>query len=661
MEERCKSSYERLFSLAKEKSNPEFQMMALFEMSRYLRDKGELEESEKLLDNVFHILKENKIPNSESTYFLERSINDRLKGNHVEALANNDLSINVILKGGDKSKLANIYSNRGRIYRHLGKTDSAEVCYIKAEAISLTYNEIETLPPIYNNLGNIAHVKGRYDEAIGYYIKSINLKEKKDDKRGLSIGYHNIGAIKNDMQAYDEAIAQFKKSDNLANEIDFKIINIHNALKIGWAYQMKENYERSLQYHTKALQLARNVKFKKGETSALIGIGVDQTNLGNLELANISLFEGLAQAEETGNKSEECSALVALADWFTRLEGSNYNFSTKMSTNDIEQLLLRAKGLSQEMDYGEKKLLVYDGLNKLYEQTGESSKKAKLLQEYMELKDSLFSDNRSEAITRWETKYTTAEKEKEIIKLEADNKIARFRTRVWQLALLGAALLFGMLGFFGFEYQKRKNAQKQMEEAEHFRSKLSSDLHDDVGTMLSSLAMQTDVMGLTASSDQVQKFEKLSSLSREAMSRMRDTVWAIDSRKDKVEDLIDRMKDYLTDILNGHQLKVDFLYDLADDVQKLQPDLRQNIYLIFKEAVNNAVKYSNGNKLTIKFIKSKKFVSLFIHDNGNVDAGSIKTSGTGINNMKMRARSINANFNIDYSDGFSIKVKIPEL
>jgi len=118
------------------------------------------------------------------------------------------------------------------------------------------------------------------------------------------------------------------------------------------------------------------------------------------------------------------------------------------------------------------------------------------------------------------------------------------------------------------------------------------------------------------------------------------------------------MKDYLTDLLNGHKLKVDFQQDIADHMHKLRPDVRQNMYLIFKEAVNNAAKYSNGDQLTIRLSHSSSHLSLSIRDNGTV--GNVKTSGTGMSNMKMRAERIGGAFSLKINDGFAIQVDVPQ-
>ena len=220
-----------------------------------------------------------------------------------------------------------------------------------------------------------------------------------------------------------------------------------------------------------------------------------------------------------------------------------------------------------------------------------------------------------------------------------------------------AYLLYAIL-VFSILYAIYRNKIKQLTKYGRLRTKTSSDLHDDVGTLLSSVAMQSEILELKADETEKNKYNKLSKMSREAMVRMRDTVWAIDSRKDSVESLIDRMKDFSMDLAETGKLKIDFEENVSKLSGSLPPDIRRNTYLIFKEAVNNAFKYSNGNHLKIRLSKKRNQFKMTIHDNGLVDPNKMATSGTGLSNMKMRAEQIGGTLRIDSSNGFLIELVV---
>lgn len=220
----------------------------------------------------------------------------------------------------------------------------------------------------------------------------------------------------------------------------------------------------------------------------------------------------------------------------------------------------------------------------------------------------------------------------------------------WWSYLLFAVIVCSIL--YGI-YLYRIN---QILKYQHLRTKISSDLHDDVGTLLSSLAMQSEILSLDAPPEKVHTFNKFSALSREAMGRMRDTVWAIDSRKDNIMSLMDRMADHILDMRENTKLEIHFENIKSNLETRIPPDVRQNVYLIFKEALNNALKYSNGDQIWIKFQPSGKSIRLSIKDNGTVE--NIKTSGTGLSNMKMRAKRIGGQIEIKTHNGFEILLTV---
>ena len=219
----------------------------------------------------------------------------------------------------------------------------------------------------------------------------------------------------------------------------------------------------------------------------------------------------------------------------------------------------------------------------------------------------------------------------------------------WSYLLFTLLILSILYAIYSYRIYQITRYQK-------LRTKISSDLHDDVGTLLTSLSMQSDILGMDAPPEKQHKFEKFGNLSREAMDRMRDTVWAIDSRKDNMISLVDRMSDYISDMFEDHNVRVIFNHKETKLSASLAPDIRQNVYLIFKEALNNAMKHSNGDTVTISLVQYNKSLSLSVHDNGTIDKG--KTSGTGISNMTLRAKRIGGELSINTHNGFEVLLQI---
>ncbi len=224
--------------------------------------------------------------------------------------------------------------------------------------------------------------------------------------------------------------------------------------------------------------------------------------------------------------------------------------------------------------------------------------------------------------------------------------------QTWWFYLICTILISSII--YGIFQYRLKQALK----VERLRVKISSDLHDDVGGLLSGLAMQTEVLELTATKEIKPKLQRIAELSRSAMSRMRDTVWAIDARKDKLENLLDRMREHAEETLTPRSIHCDIEHFNIDLGANIPTDIRQNLYLIYKEAITNVAKHSNGDTVFVAMKRSKGQFEMCIRDNGKVEEKNYKPSGMGQSNMKMRAHRIGASLQTIKENGYEINLKM---
>ncbi|GLR19856.1 sensor histidine kinase [Portibacter lacus] len=195
----------------------------------------------------------------------------------------------------------------------------------------------------------------------------------------------------------------------------------------------------------------------------------------------------------------------------------------------------------------------------------------------------------------------------------------------------------------------------QLIKYQHLRTKISSDIHDDVGSLLSGLAMQAEVMSYSPKDEeQKEQLDEISETSRLVIENLRDTVWAIDSRKDRYENLISRMQNHAEQSLGLAGLNFEFVLSGFSDSQKIDPKNRQNVYLIFKEAINNIHKHSDATEVIIKFSKTISGLELSIKDNGTKATQASKSDGQGLSNMEMRAEQIGGKLTISDEDGWEV-------
>lgn len=242
--------------------------------------------------------------------------------------------------------------------------------------------------------------------------------------------------------------------------------------------------------------------------------------------------------------------------------------------------------------------------------------------------------------------------------LQIKIKVKRIFYRTWWFLSL-SILVVGAIAYAFFRYQWEQKLQ-----VERFRTKLASDLHDELSGLLSGIAMQTDMLQMNAEDDNIKtRLRHIGEVSRKAMSKMSDVIWSIDSRKDRVEDLIHRMREHADDMLLPLNVKYNFKVKKLDKNHTIPPSTRQELYLIFKEAINNIVKHSNANRVDVLLQNNDGIFQMEIQDNGKIIPQKLNGKngvhvGQGISNIKMRARRINAKVEILKDEGYTIKLKM---
>lgn len=198
---------------------------------------------------------------------------------------------------------------------------------------------------------------------------------------------------------------------------------------------------------------------------------------------------------------------------------------------------------------------------------------------------------------------------------------------------------------------------------EGLRKDIARDLHDDIGSALTSIsiaskiALQKKEQG-TSVSEYLQKINDQSGAMMESMS---DIIWAIKPGNNDLESTFSHMKEFASELCEP--LGITMRFDAPDKLNAvtITADIRKNIFLIYKEAVNNAVKYSRCSVITTKFEQlPDKQVSMKVADNGNGFDKAVIKPGNGLINMQERARQINGTLTISSaSPGTAVTLVFP--
>lgn len=230
----------------------------------------------------------------------------------------------------------------------------------------------------------------------------------------------------------------------------------------------------------------------------------------------------------------------------------------------------------------------------------------------------------------------------------------------WQTWWFRSIAIIFLVGLVYAIYRYRINRLLEME---RMRVQIATDLHDDVGASLTKIAVHSEIIQSTEDRKKITTSSaKIGNMSREIITSLSDIIWSIDARNDKVGDLIDRMRDYLETVFPPGSISTDFQTQGLVFENNIDQTMRQNIYLIFKEAINNAAKHSCATKVNIHMTNGDAKFKLEICDNGKGIELNEKSSGYhGLQNMKLRAERIRGELKIENKNGTRIILTVKEL
>lgn len=235
---------------------------------------------------------------------------------------------------------------------------------------------------------------------------------------------------------------------------------------------------------------------------------------------------------------------------------------------------------------------------------------------------------------------------------------------VWQRwwFLLLVALATSLLAYALYRYRLRRFI-----EMERVRTRIATDLHDDIGSNLSLIAMVSEVARTQISQTSAPITDQLSLVartSRQSVDAMSDIVWAVNPKRDHLHDLIERMRRFASDTFAARDIEFDFAAPSSKSDMKLGSEFRRQAYMIFKEAVNNCAKHANCTKACIVLVISGGHLTLRLSDNGRgFDAASPGNGygGNGLSSMSQRAAALGGTLDIvsEKGAGTTITLKAP--
>jgi ligand-binding sensor domain-containing protein len=234
----------------------------------------------------------------------------------------------------------------------------------------------------------------------------------------------------------------------------------------------------------------------------------------------------------------------------------------------------------------------------------------------------------------------------------------RILPHLWERWWFLSALAMSVTGIVYLAYRYRVAYVLEME---RMRTRIACDLHDDVGSALSKIAILSEVALLSVATEPVAgaTLERIAETSREALDGVGDLVWAINARTESLEDLVRRMRSFAAQLFEAKDVRFQFeASDLPLD-RHLGPETLRQLYLIFKEAANNAARHSQCTEASARLWLDRGMLVMEVKDNGKGFQLAPDSHQHGIASLKARAASLRGHIQWRFEAGTAVVLTIP--
>ncbi len=653
------------------------QAWSIIKLNDLLIVNEELTEPEKNIPVLFRLGMQLKDSEAVAISFLQKAQVQLYQDKYDSAIINFEKSLNYCLEKKQDGYTALAYGDLGFTWGR--KEDLEKMVSNCLKSLSI-YEKLQDPVGCASALGNLAVVYGdlgQKDKAIEYSKKAVLYREKAGDINKLALACCNLSqtflgnniaeavkyqqlCVKYAEQSGSEdrlihsyitssLVANAQKKNQEAFEYELKVIGLLETSRsdlimlsrryIAAAFladMLKKDSIITLSYFNKSMQLSKEINNKTNQRDLFLFMSNFYIRKNNFEEAYKNYKKHILYRDSISSIEKQ-----------QNIDELEKKYQTAKKDVEIERLNSNQRINQLEI---EKQQAIING-NKL--EAMQKTNEISILQQQQQLQNLRLSTQEEELQKQ---QLQTKNKDQELALVQKEQLLNERRLENQQQlrnGIIAGTILLILLGGIGFSRYQLKKKLEQQTVMQEMRNHIASDLHDDIGASLSNINILNELTRRNAANPQKVKeyLTKASEDIRQVSEGISDIVWNINPRYDDLAHLFVRMKRYASDILDGKNIDYTIQFPEQAPDWKLGMDKRRDLYLLFKEAVNNLAKYSNATMAIIELWLENGRVRLSINDNGiGFEASSLKV-GNGLQNMKDRAVLLKGNLSINSSPG----------
>lgn len=530
-----------------------------------------------------------------------------------------------------------LYAFEAEIMYYSALFDQGINSALKARAIAVSRNDSILIGNTENFLGLFYMNKNFPDSAKRHFRNALHMLPADDTTLWVSKRFHvlnNFGELFLSLQKPDSVLYYTKLSMNISQTKQFRRAVSLGYWNIGEALIQQNEFSKARLYLDSGMQISR------------------QYNLDDVSLfLSGSMIKAYANEKNLSKTYDYLNSGLSLyklpeVNPYAKTQFLESAIDALLQINDIQEsakLQRELFNIKNQIRSTEEKLKI-DILNKYYE----NEQKLLLIKEEKEFQEIENKQNRAIntglAALLVMALLLVIQVRRNSIQKEKLQKIA-FEIEKEQIRIL----------------QEKKEYKARIDAIEEERNRIAKELHDDIGSSISSISIYANVAAeeLIKNSEKTKELiDKIRKQTTSIAENLSDLIWAIYSRNDTYEHLIQRMKNFSFEILSAKNIETHFQFDyhFHDVVAGLE--IRKNVLLFFKEAINNIAKYSKATNVAVTLTEIDNKLVLTIEDDGvGFNIETVK-EGNGFTSIRARSKAINGvlEFHSTPNKGTSLKL-----
>lgn len=537
-----------------------------------------------------------------------------------------------------------------------------------------TFNDRDSLAAVYyllaeyeaDNFSRIGDAIANYNKAKDYYSRLQDSFMVSTIDRAIGFKYMKSGYFDDALEAYEKALDYFTAKEDLKNIT-------HLNYEISEIYKARTDPENELRYLNRAIELNEALK------DSMLMIKFMLRKIKSYEILN-ELDSAVVLAMDAVKLSNKISDDESMSKSLYHLGSLN---KIRSEYPKAIKYLLDAEGFASLNPFDEHRNNIYLELADCYERVDSFEQAYYYSRKYASLNDSILNNSRVELQYNLANKYRAEEKQKNIQRLKVDQEFANERNMQQRNAMYiltaGLIMLLALLYYIINFYRQRIKAeeiingqqqeisqqkirvlednikissmQSMLEGQENERERISKDLHDSLGGLLSTIKLQFDsVKSKMSEVGTLREYKSANKMLDTAVDEVRSISQNLQPGSLVKLGLIPALKDLCNRFDEDIYPEIDFqVYNIPENIPNM---ISLSIYRVIQELLHNTIKHAKANEILIQInTEDEELVIQFEDDGQGYDVNNLKRKGMGLENIKSRINYLKGQISVDSKEG----------